>query len=248
MSGNWRARVLYGLHTGLVFAINPSDTLQVNLMTVGIDYRGLRALGARFAADPRWHRLVTERATIDTKHVDFEYLRKLGPETLGGAYVRMLDRNGLDPDFFQPPPEWPEDQAYVLQRLRQTHDMMHVLTGLDTDIPGEIALQAFVRVQLRLLFSLFVVVFGGMIYAPRYPRMVPLIVRAYIAGHRADLLFSTRWEDLWEVPLEEVRRRFHITNLECPRPSDVSESATRPADATAALRIPAAQAACWAAE
>ena len=225
MSSNVLARVRYGMHTGLVFALDPMDTLQVNLLTVGIDFRGLRKLGARFADDPRWQQLVAERATIDTKHVDFDYLRRLGPETLGGAYVRMLDHNRLDPDFFQPPPEWPEDVAYVLQRLRQTHDLMHVLTGLDTDIAGEVALQAFVRVQLRLQFSAFVVLFGALIYGPRYPRMLPMIVQAYIAGHRADPLFSTRWEDLWEVPIDAVRRRFSIMSLDLPQPSGADRSA-----------------------
>jgi ubiquinone biosynthesis protein Coq4 len=41
----------------------------------------------------------------------------------------------------------------VGQRTRQTHDLWHVLTGLGTDIPGEIALQAFTYEQLHHNFS-----------------------------------------------------------------------------------------------
>lgn len=214
----WLAQALYAAHTGLVFALDPSDTRQINLLTVAADFVRLRRLGARFACDPRWQRLYAERAAIDTEHVDFDRLRRLSPHTLGGAYVRMLDRNKLDPNFFQPPPEWPDDVAYVLQRLRQTHDLMHVLTGLDTDIAGEVALQAFVRVQLEQRFSLLVVLFGALFYGLRHPRMLPLIVRAYLAGHAADELFPICWEDLWDVPLDAVRQRFHIADLARPQP------------------------------
>ena len=33
--------------------------------------------------------------------------------------------------------------AYLAQRMRQTHDIWHVLTGYATDVAGEVQLQAF---------------------------------------------------------------------------------------------------------
>jgi len=214
MSNNLYVQARYALWAGLAFAIDPNDTRQINYLTLAVDIRNLRRLMERVSGDPSWQRLIRERAAIDTKQVDFAHLRALPPDTLGGAYVRMLDRNGLDPDFFQPPPEWPEDVGYALQRLRQTHDLMHVLTGFETDIPGEVALQAFIRVQLGTLFSTLVVVFGLLLYSPRYPRMWPMVLDGHRAAVQADTLFPVRWEDYWEMPLAEVRKRFGIANLE----------------------------------
>jgi ubiquinone biosynthesis protein Coq4 len=37
-----------------------------------------------------------------------------------------------------------DDTSYLLLRLRQTHDLWHVVTGFSTNVPGELGLKAFV--------------------------------------------------------------------------------------------------------
>src|SRR5262245_10890029 len=70
-------------------------------------------------------------------------LRKLPEGTLGRAYARFLDRNGIDPlvvsDRMR---ERFRDRPYVL-RYTTTHDLHHVLTGFDAGLAGEIGVLAF---------------------------------------------------------------------------------------------------------
>ena len=126
---------------------------------------------------------------------------------MGGAYARALAARGLDPDIFQRPPGLPDEIAYVAQRARQSHDLWHVLTGLETDIPGEIALQAFTHAQLGQNFSKLIVRFGLLFYGARYPRAFRMVKRAAAAGRDAKFLLAVRWEDWWADSLADVRAR-----------------------------------------
>jgi ubiquinone biosynthesis protein COQ4 len=203
-----RARLAW--RSGFGLARDPNDTQKVLLLAIAVDRITLLRNWARLVDDPTGAELIRSRAAIDSKHVDFAMLRSLPPDTMGGAYIRALDARGLNPDFFQRPPGLPEELAYVAQRARQTHDVWHVLAGLDTDIPGEIALQAFTAAQLNQNFSKLIVRFGLLFFGARYPQIWGMVRRARRAGREAKFLLAVRWEDLWAEPLAEVRVRLGI--------------------------------------
>jgi len=206
-----RARLALG--AGLALSLDPNDTRQVFYLAIALDRETLPRIAVRLAASPSGAELLRTRAAIDSKHVDYAALRALPPDTLGGAYARALATRGLDPDIFQRPPGIPDDLAYVAQRARQSHDLWHVLTGLDTDIPGEIALQAFSHAQLGQNFSKLLVGFGLAIFGLRYPRVWQMVKRAKRAGAGAEFLLAMRWEDWWADPLSEVRARVRVPVL-----------------------------------
>ncbi len=206
-----RARLAW--RAGIALALDPSDTQQVFYLAQALDRPTLPRIAARLAALPAGRELLRARPAIDSRSVDLAALRALPANTLGGAYVRVLDENGLDPDIFQRPPGLPDDLAYVAQRLRQTHDLWHVVTGFDTDVPGEIALQAFTYAQLRQRFSLLIVLFGLLIFTLRHPRVWPMSMRARRVGKQAAWLFGERLEDRWTEPLAALRERLGLSEL-----------------------------------
>lgn len=210
VTGTRPERIALAIRAGVALALNPSDTQQVFYLATAVDRKALPQAAARLEADPSGRELLRERAAIDTEHVDFDALRALPEDTLGGAYARALDSQGLSPDIFKRPPGLPEKEAYTEQRVRQTHDVWHVLTGMNTDIPGEVALQAFIHAQLQQNFSKFIVWFGLAFYGLRYPHMWKLVKNSRLAGEQADFLLSVRWEDWWAAPLSEVRAKFNV--------------------------------------
>jgi ubiquinone biosynthesis protein Coq4 len=211
VTGTRTERIALAIRAGVALALNPNDTQQVFYLASAVDRRKLPQLAARLEADANGHELLRERAAIDTAHVDFAALRSLPADTLGGAYARALDSQGLSPDVFKRPPGLPENLAYTEQRVRQTHDVWHVLTGMNTDIPGEVGLQAFIHAQLQQNFSKFIVWFGLAFYGLRYPRMWKLVKNGRRAGEQADFLLSVRWEDWWSAPLADVRAKFNVS-------------------------------------
>lgn len=167
----------------------------------------------RIQAEPAGKRLFDERPYIDTSHVDFAALRALPDGTLGREYTRFLDSNGISPDAFTPPSTIKDDRvAYVMMRIRQTHDLWHVLTGYTPDVAGEVLLQAFTYAQLRAPSALAIAIVGTLRHGRKAPRFGHRLVTAFRRGKRTKKLATFYWEDHWAEPLAELR-----TTLACPR-------------------------------
>ncbi|MBX3156140.1 MAG: hypothetical protein KF773_09085 [Deltaproteobacteria bacterium] len=198
----WR-RALGALATVLR---DPDQTDQVLAFSMYANAGSLPDRIHRFYADPAALRLYEERRSIDTRSVDLAALGALPEGTLGRAYADFLRERGLSPDVFEAPKELRDPHmTYVLQRLRQTHDLWHVVTGYETDAPSEIALQAFTYGQLRAPSAL-VLALGGTLRSVRHkPTLAFHALRGFLVGARAKQLATFPWEDHWSTPLAEVR-------------------------------------------
>src|SRR5262245_38049014 len=130
---------------------DPGQTEQVLEFNIYANAGTLARRVERFLADPAARTLYAEQRRIDSHTIDMAALAALPEETLGRAYVEFMRARGLTPEIFDGPPDGVTDPraAYVVQRLRQTHDLWHVVTGYDTDAASEIALQAFTFAQVR---------------------------------------------------------------------------------------------------
>ena len=210
LTGRPRDRARVALRAIQALHRDPNQTEHVFSLGVALNAGQLPRLLAEMAIDPVGSKLLREQPAIDTHNVDFEGLRALPASTLGGAYVRMVDDLGLDPDMFQPPPGLPEIPAYVSQRIRQTHDLWHLLTGYQTDVAGEIVLQAFTYGQLRMPSSIVIALVGGVRVVPRAPGVLRAALDGYRRGREAQFLAAVRFEDMWELELEDVRARLSI--------------------------------------
>lgn len=199
-----RARIAF--HALRRLLADPNDTRQVFLIGLVVNARRFPRFLARFAADEDGARLLRDQPAIDSSHVDYDALRALPPDTLGGAYARFLEDNGLDPDLFDAPPGLPSMIAYVAKRMRQSHDLWHVITGYGPDVGGEIALQAFTFGVTRMPSARLLALFGTLRYARHDPSIVRRAIVAARRGRRAKFLPTVRWEDHFARPLDDVRR------------------------------------------
>ncbi|HEX7842380.1 MAG TPA: Coq4 family protein, partial [Kofleriaceae bacterium] len=161
----------------------------------------------RFFADPAARKLYDEHRAIDSRTVDLDALTALPEGTLGHAYATFLRARGLTPEVFDGSPPGIRDPrlSYVVQRMRQTHDLWHVVTGCNTDPAGEIALQAFTFAQTRAPGNAILAVTGALRGVRQKPGIVCDMIALYRRGKRANRLVSFAWEDHWATPLAEVR-------------------------------------------
>ncbi|MBZ4415162.1 Coq4 family protein [Myxococcus sp. RHSTA-1-4] len=156
------------------------------------------------------------RAFVERPRVGFLHLaslRTLPQGTLGRAFADHLEGNGLDPDAL-PYLEAHTDEEYVRAHMLESHDVWHVLTGFPTDVAGELGIQAFSLAQVGSPFALGILAGGlanTLLYAfsERDCRM-RAIVRGWLLGRRARLLFGAPWRQMWEWPLDDVRRHFGL--------------------------------------
>jgi ubiquinone biosynthesis protein Coq4 len=92
---------------------------------------------------------------------DLTTLAQLPPGTLGRCFAEYIQATGFDPNYYRPLPIT-DDTNYVVTRLRQTHDLWHLVTGLGSDVKGELGLQAFCLAQTHLPLPVLLIA-GGLL-------------------------------------------------------------------------------------
>jgi ubiquinone biosynthesis protein COQ4 len=102
--------------------------------------------------------------------------------------------------------------AWYARRIRDLHDVWHVLTGYDTDALGEACIVAFSYAQTRQL-GFAVIALGAAQEMRRGNRSIPsrrAVLEAYRTGRRARRLVGLDYEKLFALPLETARRELGI--------------------------------------
>ena len=178
----------------------------------GLDHSAFERLADIMRADPDGRWLLQHRPRISSGTLDERLLRSLPEGTLGERFLRHLTDNDLLRDVEIPPSPFPlsEEADYAKARWRETHDFRHVLTGLGISIRDEIVLQAFQLGQLPNWFAR-VQMTAGPLLAPCDPAaLARSYLRAWRAGREAVPLACVRWEELWDVPVERLRKELRV--------------------------------------
>ncbi len=189
----------------------------------------------RFRAHPDGQRILAERPSLLAALSDRAALRALPAGSFGRIYAAFMDEANLDAaglveaeetatQTYGRPADEPvdPDREYFGDRLRDMHDLWHVLTGYGRDEAGEAANLAFTYAQVPNLGVGFIVVAGAVLgphdlslYWQRY------LFRAYRRGRRAAQLTAVRYEDLLPLPLADVRRRLAIAPPRIAHPEGI---------------------------
>jgi ubiquinone biosynthesis protein COQ4 len=195
-------------------AANPDDTEQA-----------IRAIGAMAGNSPercfeRFARsaeglqiLIDERELYDILS-DMNRLAAMPENSLGHAIwswysVEEISAEGLkgaseaaagDSAFFA----GDDDRSLFARRIRELHDVFHVLTGYGRDMRGEIACLAFTYSQTKNTGMGYVVLWV-LLKAGWSSEMGQLVRQAFWRGRRAKWLIAQDWEALLSQPLDQLR-------------------------------------------
>ncbi|MEM1165163.1 MAG: Coq4 family protein [Planctomycetota bacterium] len=176
---------------------------------------------------------------------DTEALRTLEAGTLGREYVEHLDSMGYDPDYYRKI-DVKDDTDYVMMRIRQTHDIWHVVTGFTTTPLGEICVKAVELAQTHRPMAAAICaggIFRYMLSSPeQYAACLHSISIGYQLGLRASPLLAMKWEEHWDRPVLELRRELQVAPI-APDGShvDVTLGGPTPNDMAMAEMLPSAR-------
>ena len=198
----------------LTMARNPESTESVFDIEDGLrDTEATRLAVEHVRKDPQMAAMIDERYLREEEH-DLDVLIKLPAGTLGNAFAHHLVDKGFDPDYFRKR-EVRDDVDYILMRLRQTHDIWHVITGFDTDPIGELGVKAVEVAQTRRPMAAVVASGGLLRFLLHEPEDLGKVLAAISAGYQmgiqSKLLLAQRWEQHWERPLAEWRNMLNLT-------------------------------------
>ena len=165
-----------------------------------------------------------------------EQLFQYAPNTLGYQYGAFLEKNNLDVIFY-PRLDEQTDFNYYGMRVRQTHDLWHVLTGFDTSTDGELGLLAVYLQQLNSPLAEILLGLGFINQALYHPKNMrnnfEHVLAGWHMGKVAKQLFPLPFEELFDHDLQELQRELRIVPFTSPAPTleEYSPSAVLPTSA-----------------
>jgi ubiquinone biosynthesis protein COQ4 len=162
-------RPLKVLHHFSKLIEDKEDTEQVFHIIEATKGRKSHAQAQAFVTSPEGRRIIAEGTDIPAMLDDHAHWADCGPETVAAHYLAFMKREGLsaaglvaESHKWAPPESLPQDQTqWYFDRLRDTHDLFHVLTGYGRDALGEASLLGFSYEQNHNKGILFIAYAGA---------------------------------------------------------------------------------------
>ncbi len=204
-----------------VLAENPDDTAQAIVAIAAMSGNSNERLFKRFKKSPRGQQILDERRDLYGILCDRERLLSMAEGSLGRTICEWFVRENISAEglagaseaaaaqFPDRPAERGEEARVFGLRLRNLHDVFHVLTGYDRDLRGEIAVLAF-TVPQTWSTGIAYLVWRSFWRNGWNSEPCRLIRQGLRRGLRAKWLIDQDWESLFEQPIDEVRERLGI--------------------------------------
>ena len=146
--------------------------------------------------------------------IDLKQLSQYPKGSFGREYANHMQANQLKPLSISPELEDIAKRNLFALRYLVTHDIFHVLLDFDTTYAGEIGVLAFAATQnysKSLQIGLWLAKLLYPILAPRQIKGIfANLAKGQELGKKADFLLGYRFEEHWEEPIEDVRKRLGL--------------------------------------
>lgn len=197
------------------------DTEQVFHIIEALNGRAFERNFWKFASRPAGQKLLQEKPYLPPLLDDHGWIRALPEGTVGRAYAEFMDREGLSAQglvdesekFRSKAREFDDDMMWYGNRLRDTHDLFHVLTGYNRDALGEASLLAFTYSQQPGLGVIFISFMGCRTiakHAPKEARIMECFREGKRNGAAAGKIIEQDIIALMHEPLDAARARLGI--------------------------------------
>jgi len=186
----------------------------------------------QFRNNPDGRRLLADRPSLLQTLSDRTTLANLPAGSFGRAYLTFINAADLSPEGLvaaeataearNPRPPADADRQFFANRMRDMHDLWHVLTGYGMDEAGEAALLAFNLGQIPNL-GMALIVAASAVIGPKdvhlsFPRY---LLQAWRRGRGTPMLSVAAYERLLPRPLDEVRQLLGIPAIRAAHPDGI---------------------------
>jgi ubiquinone biosynthesis protein COQ4 len=197
---------------------DPEDTRQVFVVMTALRGRSGKRMLDRFLASPVGAKVAAERRQLLDRLQDRAALAALPQGSFGRAYLAFMEAEQLTADGLVGASEagrpdiLPPTASLFRDRMRDMHDLTHVITGYGRDGLGELCLLAFMFRHTGNLGGALIALMGLGKFA-RHGAGRPAreaVFEAFAHGGKSAWLPGQDWEALLARPLDDVRRELNI--------------------------------------
>lgn len=198
------------------------NTEEVFHIFESLPWQGIRAAAERFMLSPRGQAIRMAEPALAPILDDHAALRRYPAGSLAHAYCDFMEREGLTAQgladefakFARDRGPYHDQFRWYLERMRDVHDMLHIVTGYGRDALGEACVLAFTYSQQPAPANLFIGYMAGLNIRQQAGKGAP-VLRAIREGQRLGKACPRMCEqsmlELLPLPLDEVRRRLKVT-------------------------------------
>jgi ubiquinone biosynthesis protein COQ4 len=199
------------------------DTEQVFHIIAALRGRKFREVASNFWHSDKGQQLLASNQRLIDILDDHDTLKQLPAGTVGRAYVDFMEREGLSAAGLESEYAKFEGNGKRFNdgidrygdRLRDTHDLHHILTGYGRDALGEQCVLAFTYAQHRNLGVGFIAYAGGFELKRRVARNAPIMAAVREGQRIGKAAKNLAQEDiiaLLKEPLADARKRLGIAD------------------------------------
>ena len=203
------------------FRKNKEKTSEVFHIFDCLPWRTVADAAARFLATERGQAIYASEPSLPDILDDHETLRRMPKGTLAHEYSDYMEREGLSAaglvaefeDFRGERVRLDDKVEWYIDRLRDTHDLLHILTGIGRDTLGEQCLLAYVYGQRPSPGHLFLGYAGALVTKANSRLGVPVLRAAYEArqiGKASPRICEQSILELLAMPTDAVRARMKL--------------------------------------
>ncbi|MGB7406898.1 MAG: Coq4 family protein [Pontixanthobacter sp.] len=174
-----------------------------------------------FALSERGEAIRASEPYLPTILDDHATLRRLPRGSVAHAYCDFMESEGLtaaglvaeEDKTWGERPQYDDLVSWYANRRRDTHDMLHVLTGYGRDALGEQCVLAFTHGQNSGFANVFIAYLGALNIRQTTPGKAPVlraVRQAQKAGRGAPRVADMALRDLLAMPLDDARAMMKI--------------------------------------
>lgn len=214
-----RMRPLSALRHFRALMRDAEDTAQVFHMAECLPNRSMRQIAERFCSSAGGRARMHSEPMLADILDDHETLLRHGQHSVGHAYVSFMRSEGLSAAGLVEASRLPDQVIHADQldwfndRLRDTHDLAHVLTGYGRDPLGEQCVLGFTSGQYRDWTETIIAWAGAGEFALRLRCDAPFVgavAEARRRGRAAQAIFRQDIRVLLAEPLDRARARMGL--------------------------------------
>ena len=201
---------------------NKEDTTQVFYIIEALNGNSFQKVFVKFANSEKGRQRLKENRALPSLLDNHDWLRTLPDGSLGRAYLDFMKREGLTAqglvdeyessgmsrDYGHP------DMFIFGDRLRDTHDMLHVLTGYGRDALGEASVLGYTHAQHGGAGVIFIAYGAALEIRKSAPKDAPILKSVHEARRIGKAAKDIVYEDLMTLlpmQLDDVREMLNIT-------------------------------------
>lgn len=200
---------------------NPDETSQVFKIIRALSGNAGERQFQRFLKSEHGPTILAEKRSLADRLSDLATLESLPAGSLGRVYADFTAREKISPqgliEASEAVPSEPLDSPeHILfgERMRDSHDLWHIVTGYGRDLLGEAALLSFTYCQTRNRGIGFIVLVAYLRAGGESPEPRAMIRDAYRRSKKATWLPAADWETLLARPLDEVRKTLRVVPVD----------------------------------